>query len=80
VFLVLALESALAVQTFDYGTIYNWKSTVMTSHGALEEMQNSAEMKTSSSHSLYILCRLIWSDVRDWLCKDWTMDYQLTSD
>jgi hypothetical protein len=79
-FLVLALESALAVQRFDYGTIYNWKSTVKTSHGALQSCKIPTEMKTSSSHSLYILYRLIWSDVRDWRCKDWTMDYQLTSE
>jgi hypothetical protein len=79
-FLVLALEGALAVQRFHYGTIYNWKSTVKTSHGALQSCKIPTEMKTSSSHSLYILCRLIWSDVRDWRCKDWTMDYQPTSE
>jgi hypothetical protein len=37
--LVLLLERVLAVQRLDYGTIYIWKSTVKTSHGALEEMQ-----------------------------------------
>jgi hypothetical protein len=35
-FLVLFLESSLAVQRHDHGTIYNWKSIVKTSHGALQ--------------------------------------------